>query len=185
MISADSLAISTAESTEMPQSLARMAAASLMPSPIKPTVWPSISRMTRTRRAFCSGESLAKRWVFSARSASSASSSASISEPSKTLLASIPICSQTVAATRSLSPVRTLTATPLASRVATAPAALALGGSRKAKKPISTMSHSSAMPNSPTQRGLVFCATAITRRPSALSPAICLRIWASFSSVSG
>ena len=168
------MAISTAESTEMPQSLARMAAASLMPSPIKPTVWPSISRMTRTRRAFCSGESLAKR-----------SSSASISEPSKTLLASIPICSQTVAATRSLSPVRTLTATPLASRVATAPAALALGGSRKAKKPISTMSHSSAMPNSPTQRGLVFCATAITRRPSALSPAICLRIWASFSSVSG
>lgn len=46
----------------------------------------------------------------------------------------MPICAQTVAATRSLSPVRTLTATPLASRVATAPAALALGGSRKAEK---------------------------------------------------
>ena len=59
------------------------------------------------------------------------------------------------------------------------------GAAEEGKKPISTMSHSSAMPNSPTQRGLVFCATAITRRPSALSPAICLRIWASFSSVSG
>lgn len=132
-MSADSLATSTAVSTEMPQSLARMAAASLMPSPIKPTVCPPRSRSTRTMRAFCRGESLAKSPVRSARSASSASVSASMSVPVSMSRASMPICSQTVAATAALSPVRTLTLTPKPPSSCTAALALALGGSRNAR----------------------------------------------------
>ena len=50
-MSADSLAMSTAMSTEMPMSAGFMAAASLMPSPIKPTVCP-LSRRADTTRAF-------------------------------------------------------------------------------------------------------------------------------------
>ena len=49
----------------------------------------------------------------------------------------------------------------------------ALGGSRKAKNPISTISHSSAAENCPTGAGLLFCATAITRIPSAFSRSAC------------
>ena len=40
MMSAASLAMSTAVSTEMPMSAVRSAGASLMPSPMKPTMWP-------------------------------------------------------------------------------------------------------------------------------------------------
>ena len=41
MIELASLVISAAVSTEMPTSAVRKAGASLMPSPIKPTVWPA------------------------------------------------------------------------------------------------------------------------------------------------
>jgi len=49
--SADSLAISTAVSTEIPTSEAFIAAASLIPSPIYPTEWPFL-RSSVTTRAF-------------------------------------------------------------------------------------------------------------------------------------
>jgi hypothetical protein len=59
MMSADSLAMSAAVSTETPTSASRSAAASLIPSPRKPTVWP-FARSVLMMRAFCSGETLAK-----------------------------------------------------------------------------------------------------------------------------
>ena len=61
------MAMSTAVSTEMPTSADFMAAASLMPSPRYPTLWP-FSRRTRTTRAFCSGESFANTLTVSASS---------------------------------------------------------------------------------------------------------------------
>ena len=54
MISAASLAISTAVSTEMPMSAVRSAGASLMPSPMKPTTWP-LPFKNRTMRSLCDG----------------------------------------------------------------------------------------------------------------------------------
>ena len=70
MISADSFATSTAVSTEMPISADFIAAASLMPSPIKPTVCP-FPRRTETTRDFWSGVSFAKTSVVSAAFANS------------------------------------------------------------------------------------------------------------------
>ena len=55
MMSADSFAISTAVSTEMPTSAAFNAALSLMPSPRKPTTWP-FRWQAEMILAFCAGE---------------------------------------------------------------------------------------------------------------------------------
>ena len=54
MISAASLATSTAPATEMPTSAACSDGASLMPSPRKPTTWPR-ARRARRMRFFCAG----------------------------------------------------------------------------------------------------------------------------------
>ena len=62
MMSAASLAMSTALSTEMPMSAVRSAGASLMPSPMKPTTWP-LPLSSRTMRSLCDGVSLAKTLV--------------------------------------------------------------------------------------------------------------------------
>ena len=48
MMSADSLATSTAVSTEMPTSAAFIARTSLMPSPMNPTTWPWLRRVLMT-----------------------------------------------------------------------------------------------------------------------------------------
>ena len=58
MMSAASLAMSTALSTLMPMSAARRAGASLMPSPMKPVMWP-LARSACTMRSLCSGVSRA------------------------------------------------------------------------------------------------------------------------------
>lgn len=105
MMSAASFATSTAVSTEMPTSASRNAVASLIPSPMKPTVWPRDLR-ARTTRAFCNGESLAKTVVHSARSASASSSSGSTSEPVATCSTASPTVRQILRATTALSPVR-------------------------------------------------------------------------------
>ena len=83
IISADSFAISTAVSTEIPTSDSRIAAASLIPSPIYPTVCP-LFLSASTMRAFWIGSIFAKTVVPSASRASAASSSASMSLPSMT-----------------------------------------------------------------------------------------------------
>ena len=132
MISADSFAMSTAVSTEMPISAARMAAASLMPSPMNPTVWP-VARSTVTMRAFWLGESLANTLVPVAARPNSSSSSASISGPNKMFVTSKPTRRQMARVTKSLSPVRILVVTPYSPRARIASAASCLGGSRKAR----------------------------------------------------
>src|SRR6202030_3949275 len=70
MMSAESLAMSTALSTDMPTSAAFRASPSLMPSPRNPTTCPFRCRASMTA-AFCAGETLANTAAVSARSASS------------------------------------------------------------------------------------------------------------------
>ena len=130
-MSVASLAMSTAESTEMPMSAARSAGASLMPSPMKPTKCPP-ARSARTMRSLCSGVSLAKTWCCSTACASSASVMPSICGPSSTLSADKPTWPHTRAVTSPLSPVSTLTWMPCAASAFSAGAADSFGGSRKA-----------------------------------------------------
>ena len=183
-MSADSLATSTAVSTEMPMSAAFMAAASLIPSPIKPTVWP-FSRRTDTTRAFWSGVSFANTSVLSAARASSASDIWSRSEPSSILRTFSPTCLQMVRVTLSLSPVRILVVTPWSFSARMASAVDSLGGSRKARYPSSTISRSSFTPKASTGEGLLFWAMASTRKPLSLSSSTVCRILLRRASVRG
>ena len=176
--------MSTAESTEIPTSEAFIAAASLMPSPMKPTVCP-FSRRHVTMRAFCCGVSLAKMSVRSAAARNAASSIASTSEPSSREWDRNPTCPHTLRVTASLSPVSTLTATPYSFSAATAAAAESFGGSRKARYPMSTMSDSSATENAPATIGFVLWATAMTRSPASLYRRTVARISSLNALVSG
>ncbi|MOA56280.1 hypothetical protein D3C78_1802310 [compost metagenome] len=58
-MAAASLAMSAAESTEIPTSAIRKEGASLIPSPRYPTTWPRCFK-ARMRRPFCSGVKRAK-----------------------------------------------------------------------------------------------------------------------------
>ena len=107
----DSLAISTAVSTEMPTSAVFRADASLMPSPIKPTQWPR-SRRTRMIRDFCRGDSFAKTEISSASSPNCSSGISSNSFPSKMRSVGRPTIWQMARVTFSLSPVSTFAWTP-------------------------------------------------------------------------
>ncbi|MNY12878.1 hypothetical protein D3C86_1459830 [compost metagenome] len=131
MMSAASFEISTAESTEMPTSAARRAGASLMPSPMKPTVSPCARRL-RTMRSLCAGVSRANTLARRTATASCASSMASMSAPRYTWRTSKPTSRQTFCVTSSTSPVSTLTSMPDAFSAARAGAVDSLGGSRKA-----------------------------------------------------
>ncbi|MNV72904.1 hypothetical protein D3C71_1660240 [compost metagenome] len=145
MMSAASLATSTAVSTEMPMSAARSAAASLMPSPRNPTTWPLALSM-RTMRSLCAGLNLAKMLWVSTAWASSTSSMRSTSPPSTMACSVMPTSLQTLTVTAALSPVSTLICTPCCVSACKAGAVLSLGGSMKATKPHSTMPASSATP---------------------------------------
>ena len=90
-----------------------------------------------------------------------------------------------VRVTFSLSPVRIFTRTPYSVNAWIAARVVSLGGSRKARKPISTMSDSSATENWPTGAGLVFWATAMTRIPFSFSSSDLARTSRRTSSVSG
>ncbi len=131
MMSAASLAMSTAVSTEMPMSAVRNAGASLMPSPMKPTTWP-LAFKSRTMRSLWEGVSLAKTLCDSTASASTLSLMRSMSLPSSTPCCSSPTSRQILAVTSSLSPVSTLTATPCSASALMAGAVDSFGGSRKA-----------------------------------------------------
>ena len=175
MISADSFATSTAVSTEMPISADFIAAASLMPSPIKPTVCP-FPRRTETTRDFWSGVSFAKTSVVSAALARASSVMPSKSEPRSILRTSSPTCLQMVRVTLSLSPVKIFVVTPCACNARMASAVDSFGGSKKARYPISTISHSSFTPKAPTGEGLLFCAIASTRKPFSFSSSTVFKI---------
>ena len=144
MMSADSLAMSTAVSTEMPTSAARSAGPSLMPSPRKPTTWPPRCSASTTR-TFCCGLSRANTWVSRTAAVSASSPSWSISGPTSRRCTSKPTWRHTLRVTVSLSPVSTFTAMPFACSAVIASATLSLGGSRKARNPISVSADSSAI----------------------------------------
>ena len=131
MMSAASLAMSTPPSTLMPMSAARSAGASLMPSPRKPTTCP-LSRSACTMRSLCSGVSLANTLCCSTNARRAGPSKSSICAPRITWSTAKPTSRHTLAATRSLSPVSTFTATPCAARASRAGAVDSFGGSRKA-----------------------------------------------------
>ena len=116
-----------------------------MPSPIKPTVWP-FARNAATIRAFCCGDSFANTCTLSTMDSSSPSSIPSTSAPDRMCFAGMPTLLQMYFVTASLSPVRTFTST----HIHGAPAARAcafLGRIEKRRKPMSTMSDSSATEN--------------------------------------
>ena len=132
MISALSLAMSTAESTEIPISDSRSAAASLIPSPKKPTVFFCICRSWMIS-TFCIGVSLEKMLPFATAFILSSSLIFSNSGPVTAVEVSIPTWREMVFTTASLSPESTLTSTPCSCSCLMACAADSLGGSRKAR----------------------------------------------------
>ena len=101
------------------------------------------------------------------------------------LRTSSPTCLQIVRVTLSLSPVKIFVVTPCAFNARIASAVDSFGGSRNARYPISTISHSSFIPNAPTGEGLLFCAMASTRNPLSFSSSTVFRIRMRTSSVSG
>ena len=144
IISALSLAISTAESTDIPMSDWRNAPASLIPSPKNPTVLPC-SCNREMICVFCNGVSFENKVVSFTAFFNVVSSIFSISIPVRKWLVSIPTCRAIAFTTTSLSPDRIFTATPCAYNCSMASAAEGFGGSRKARYPISTISFSSSM----------------------------------------
>ena len=98
------------------------------------------------------------------------------SEPSSIFLTLSPTCLQIVRVTLSLSPVKIFVVTPWAFKALIASAVDSFGGSRNARYPISTISHSSVTPNAPAGDGLLFCAIASTRNPFSLRSSTVARI---------
>ena len=88
-----------------------------------------------------------------------------ISEPSNIFLTSNPTCLHTVRVTFSLSPVKILVAIPYSFKARIAYAVDSFGGSKKARYPSNTISHSSFTPKVPTGDGLLFCAIPRTLNP--------------------
>ncbi|SUJ00981.1 Uncharacterised protein [Sphingobacterium spiritivorum] len=143
IISALSLAISTAVSTLIPTSDSLRAAASLIPSPIKPTVCP-FSRSACTTLTFCRGLSLANTEISSTCFFNSSADSISSSSPSMMLRIGIPTSRHILRVTISLSPVSTFIAIPNSCKPFILGAAEGLAGSRKPIKPVSISLFSSS-----------------------------------------
>ncbi len=85
-------------------------------------------------------------------------------------------CLQMVRVTLSLSPVKIFVVTPCACNARMASAVDSFGGSKKARYPISTISHSSFTPKDSTGEGLLFCAIASTRKPFSFSSSTVFKI---------
>ena len=142
--SAAARATSAAPSTEIPTSAACNAGASLMPSPMKPTTWPSRFSASRIR-CFCCGLTRQNRLTRGNCPISASSMSCVSASPVSTPVTGTPISAKTWRATSSLSPVSTLTEIPAAAIAWIVAPALAFGGSRKTAKPEKTRSLSSAI----------------------------------------
>ena len=183
IISADSLAISTAVSTEIPTSAWRKAAASFIPSPIKPTVCP-LFWSNFIILDFWSGESFAKTLIFSMVSPNSSSVIFSISFPKRILLAFNPTSLQIFSVTESLSPVNIFTSTPFFLRAFIASFAESFGGSKNPIYPIRTILLSSFTLKLFSSGIWFFCATPITLMPSLFNFFTILRTLFLISSVS-
>ena len=166
--SAASLAISTPLSTEIPTSLAFRANASLIPSPIYPTLCP-FSFKTLIISAFCSGDNFAKIVVVSTTSFSLSKPIFATSWPNKIFSTFNPTFWQIALVTFSLSPVKIFVATPCSFNAFIAGAVDSFAGSRKAKYPIKTISFSSLTVHFCTKSWSVFWLTPKTRKPFSLS----------------
>ena len=165
IVSADSLAISTAVSTEIPTSEFVSEGASLIPSPIYPTTFPE-SFNSLTIRAFWIGDSLTNIFVFFKSLITPLSSSCSIWFPSIISSELIPTFLQMHFVTSKLSPVKTITLIPDLLSFSIAVFADSFGGSRNPINPSRTMSFSSFKSNIFVSRKLFFWQTAITLSPS-------------------
>ena len=132
MMSALSLAISTAESTEIPMSDSRRAAASLIPSPRNPTVLLLFCRSWMIS-AFCIGVSFEKMLHFITASSLASLLIFSSSGPVTESEVLIPTCLEIAFTTASLSPESTFTSTPCSCSCLMASEADSFGGSRKAR----------------------------------------------------
>ena len=111
IISADSLAISTAVSTEIPTSEFTKEGLSFIPSPIYPTIFP-LSFSKRTILAFWIGDSLAKIFTFFNIRITAKSDNLSISLPKIIRFEFIFTLLHTHFVTSALSPVKTITRIP-------------------------------------------------------------------------
>ena len=138
MISADSLAISTAVSTEIPTSEFIREGLSFIPSPIKPTIFPS-SFKSLTILAFCIGDNFAKILTFFNILITAWSDNLSISFPKIIFLDFKFTLSHTHLVTSALSPVKTITLIPELFSFSIAAFALPFGGSRKPINPSRTI----------------------------------------------
>ena len=133
IMSADSLAMSTALSTEMPTSAARKRRR-VVDAVAHEADDVAVASAAPGRCAACArAKGARKRRVVSTASASCASVMVSTWLPSRIFSAWMPTSLQTLRVTRSLSPVRTFTVTPCWRSAAMALAAVSLGGSRKAR----------------------------------------------------
>ena len=111
------------------------------------------------------GVTLANTLVLATASRFSSSFMALSSAPVSTFVVSMPTCLDIVRTTASLSPDTTFTSIPWAWSCLMAPAADCLGGSRNARKPISTMPLSSSTAKLFSLLRKLLCATASTRSP--------------------
>ena len=138
IISADSFAMSTAVSTEIPTSEFISEGLSFIPSPIYPTIFPA-SFKSLTILAFWIGESLANILTLFNIRITAWSDNLSISLPNMIFLELIFTLLQIHRVTSALSPVRTITLIPWLFNFSIAILALSLGGSREPIKPINTI----------------------------------------------
>ena len=143
MMSADSFATSTAESTEMPTSDVLSASASFIPSPRNPTTC-LLRCSARIMRSFCIGETRAKMVFRSTSTWSESSDACEISSPVITPFTLRPTTCAIFLFTSSLSPERILTSTPRFISSDSDVCAVCLGGSRNARNPSNVNSLSSA-----------------------------------------
>ena len=142
--SAAARATSAAPSTEIPTSAACNAGASLMPSPMNPTTWPSRFNASSTR-CFCCGLTRQNKFTLGNCPSSASSVRCSSRAPDQHAVTGTPISWKTWRVTLSLSPVSTLTETPASANARIVAPALAFGGSRKTAKPANTSSVSSVI----------------------------------------
>ena len=167
--SAAARATSAAPSTEIPTSAACNAGASLMPSPMNPTTWPSRLRASRTR-CFCCGLTRQNRFTFGSCPSKASSDRCDSASPVSTPVTGTPISAKTWRATISLSPVSTFTPTPAAAKAWIVAPALAFGGSRNTANPANTMPDSSAIAAVAWSGATFRRATPSARNPCAPNP---------------
>ena len=180
IISADSLAISTAVSTETPTSEFVSEGLSLIPSPIYPTIFPASFNIL-TILAFCIGDNFAKILVFFNNLKTAMSVNLSSLLPNTIFLEFIPTFEQTHRVTSALSPVNTITRIPAWFNFSIDSFADSFGGSKKPINPKRIIFFSSLTSKCSIFSISFFWHTATTLKPCSFNP---LEIFKIFSLMS-